>query len=62
MNTVYNIPTNVRINEDLKFRVDSVAKANGISISDVVRITLITGLPDFEKNGVTLNSTKAKRK
>jgi len=48
--------TNVRLTSDLKGRVIQIAEANEMSLSDVVRLTLITYLPEMEQGEFRLHS------
>ena len=46
--------SNIRLPIQLKDRLQRIAAANSLSMSDIVRILLVTKLPDVEAGSVTL--------
>jgi hypothetical protein len=59
MKEMYTFATNVRLPAGLKRRTVNIARVNNISLSDVVRMTLITLLPKIESGAFNLCGSSA---
>ena len=49
-------PANIRLSKELKERIVAFAKRNEISVSDVVRLAIVTELPLMESGAFMLKA------
>jgi len=52
-------PLQLRLSPDIRARLNRIATANGISVLDVVRLSLSSSLPAIEEKGLTIQPAKA---
>jgi predicted DNA-binding protein len=52
-------PANIRLPDEMKDRIRSIASRNSISVSDVVRMALVAQVPVMEAGEFVIRSTGA---
>jgi len=55
-------PANIRLSKELKERIVAFARRNEISVSDVIRLALLTELPLMESGSFMLKSAAQESK